>query len=298
MKKLVASLFALAVALGCGTEQSADPGPLGQQASAEVLQGTILPRETDLATPPSGSLDFHVDYDYSSGEPRVRDWLETARGPLYAGSSVRVSVAEQRFPSCGTWGTVTASARLPDGRILEAALSEGEPGSLRWGELALPGGIDGLELWLRAENGGCVEYDSDFGRNYRFEIAEWSPTAIRFGADWGEQAEGTLRKGGALVVDYDIARLPNCRVVYRGFPSWTVKAWVRFDDGTLYVQRLVEFRYGEQGTPDGGWASKLAVFPIPRAANAVELWFENDQYPPTCHEWDSNYGSNYRFEVR
>jgi hypothetical protein len=54
-------------------------------------------------------------------------------------------------------------------------------------------------------------------------------------------------------------------------------------------------------TRNGGFAEPgvfpvLAVFPIPAEAHSVELWFENAQYPPTCHGWDSDYERNYRFD--
>ncbi len=241
-----------------------------------------LPGDSDLSVPPRAEISFGSD------------WMEHANKPLFHGASVGLSVDPSRFPSCGTDGTVRAGLADSTGAIEEVVLDGGEPGRSRWGEATLPLEGEDLQIWLWVEtDDGCIEYDSDFEQNYRFPLVNWHPIRVRFDADWSEHVEGTLVPGATLVVDYDWDRLPDCRVIYRGFPGWEILAHVRFDTGPDLPAQSV--------TRNGGWTDPgvtpvLAVFPIPVDAHSIELWFENDQYPPTCHSWDSNWGQNYRFD--
>jgi hypothetical protein len=277
-------LVLMTLATGCLAEVAG--GDDGEAARGdEALSGDQttgpLPADSDLSEPPTASIFF------------TPDWGESTYGVLYQGASVSVSLDPSRFPTCGTDGTVFAGTTTEDGLVTETVLDGGTPGDARWGTVELPPSGRELQVWLRVEgDDGCVEYDSEFGRNYRFALHAWRPVRVRFGDDWSETVEGTLEPGGVLVVDYDIDRLPWCRVIYRGWPGWEILAHVRFDaGGPVPAQSVTRLN----GMYSSDMLRVLAVFPIPDDAHHAELWFENDQYPPTCQAWDSDFGNNYHF---
>jgi len=240
-----------------------------------------LPADADLGVPPAASLSF------ASG------WSEFLNGPLYQGARISVSVDPSRFPTCGTVGEVSLGMRAEDGTVSYTHLTEGTPGNTRWGPVTLPVAGSGIEVWLKVDDGaGCVEWDSAFGDNYRFPLAAWRPVRLTFGADWSETLERPLRAGDSLVIDYDWARLPQCRVIYRGFPGWDIIAHLRFDDQEPIGQSTVGFL--DMTTIE----RRLVVVTVPEDAHHLEIWFENDQYPPTCKAWDSDYGRNYQFDIQ
>jgi len=282
-----ALLVVLVLCAACAPERSFDLTREGPPTERSELSGWQthgpLPADSDLSAGPRGNIYF------------ADGWQQHQSAIIYADSELSISVDPSRFPRCGTGGSVSAQLRLQDGSLIEVALTEGAPGSERHGALFLPAHATQLELWLRSErDDGCLEWDSDFGRNYHFEVHPWAPTRVRFGDDWSESIEGELVAGGVLVVDYDWDRLPDCRVIYRGFPGWEIIAHPRFDAGTPVPAQSVT-RPGGQGDPNVH--PVLAVFPIPLQARRVELWFENTQYPPTCQAWDSDFGRNYQFEI-
>lgn len=261
--------------------------------ATEALDSTTLPEHADLSAPPPASLLF------------APGWSESVSGTIYAGGALRVEVSPDRFPGCGVSGSVTVSALLEDGSVLEARL---EPQTAGWdagwaaGSLTLPRDTDAIQLWLRSERSdGCVEYDSDLGHNYRFAVHAWEPTTIHFNADWSYEAEGPLVSGGVLVVDYDMARLPSCRGRYRGIPTWDVLAHLRFDSGEEMTQSVADWDEPQGIRRSAG--PGLAVFPIPGGARHVELWFENSEWSPGyplpsgCPAWDSDFGRNYPFDI-
>jgi hypothetical protein len=287
MKRHVLTL-ALVVGIG-GSACVAEVGELDEDELDEdrvALSGEQrtgpLDADADLGTPPPGQVSFS---SY---------WNEHVNGPLFHGARLSISVDPSRFPTCGTSGIIRAGIAAEDGTVDEVELDGGESGYYRWGEAVLPAAGREVQIWLWVEGpDGCVEYDSDFGRNYRFELNVWRPVRVRFDSDWTETVEGELEPGGVLVVDYDWERLPDCRVIYRGFPGWEILAHIRFDTGDLVPAQSV--------TRPGSWADPtvrrvLAIFPIPEDAHHAELWFENGQYPPTCRTWDSDYGRNYHFD--
>ncbi len=110
-----------------------------------------------------------------------------------------------------------------------------------------------------------------------------APAIIRFDRGWVHSVEGDLRRGDAVLLDYDFARLPNCRGERLGVPSWRIEAHVRFHPGGQYV-------YRELG-PDP------ATLTIPPDTSQIEMWFKNWD-ARFCQAYDSRFGENYWFEVR
>lgn len=127
---------------------------------------------------------------------------------------------------------------------------------------------------------------------------ETAPEAtLRFGADYTHEQVGTLRAGEQFVIDYDLRRLPQCaNDRYMGRPSWNTNAYVRFSgatDDTVSNQPLLDCADAACADP----ASRPVVFEIPEGAEAVEVWFATAGRSCGVH-WDSDFGRNYRFEVK
>ncbi len=279
----------MVVFFGCSA--ATDLGAERVHRSTEAL-AIAIPPDADLSVPPNGSVTFAV---VPGGDGASEVWEERVDAPLFAGAKVTVTARRERFPRCGIGGEVTAYFRTDGGAILAIPLDQGDPGYLRAGVFEIPGGVRHADMWLRATTSdGCEEWDSDYGRNYAVEVYDWQPTVLTFDAAWNE-TETVLPSGGAAVIDYDFARLPNCRGTYRGFPSWDILLHARFDDGTMVRQSMVRLGYDDRGVPDGTVKANRVVLPIVRTAKHVSLWFENTQYPPTCQAWDSDYERNYNY---
>ena len=302
-------LTCLILTLGFAASACADPAdgaPAPQGLATAALNGpTWLAPDADLTVPPHGRVRLDVLFEHHGSETgvEVRErWEAVAEPSLFAGASATLTVGARRFPTCGLSGRVFAGLRWADGDVLELELPAGDtPDAQRSVDLAIPADAAGpLELWLWTERAdGCVEYDSNFGDNHRFEVFRWAPAVATFSPHHvAPLLQAPLVAGTALIVDYDISRLPDCRVSYRGFPSWFVTAYARFDDGPVLRQPLISFGdSGPYGTPDGSYRVMRPLFPVPAAATSVSLWFDNAQYPPTCQAWDSNGGQNHTLPI-
>jgi hypothetical protein len=111
---------------------------------------------------------------------------------------------------------------------------------------------------------------------------------------WREERRGNLAAGGRLTIVYDPGRLPNCRGVRLGVPSWDIRGYVRFHPGGQHVEgRLVTRRDGKPVEPAQPVPLTVSV---PVDARQVELWFTNSD-ARFCIAWDSHFGQNYWYEV-
>ncbi len=286
-------LIFVCMASGCAQE-TADAEQVGTSTQTQEWGVTSLSPQADLLQAPEGKLSFVVAP--LAGRPGSASWDELEDAPLFARTQARILVAKERFPRCGVSGAVTATVRPDAGEVTFVTLSEGDE-SARYGTFQVPSDAKSVKITLESIGNDCKEEDSEFGRGYVFPVYQWAPAAVRFFKEGPAQRRGDLQAGGALIVDYDLDRLSQCRAVYRGFPSWDLIAHARFDGKTAMQQSLRQFNYTPEGVPDGTVSSLLAVFAIPYNAKNVELWFENSQYPSTCVAWDSQSGRNYRFEV-
>lgn len=111
-----------------------------------------------------------------------------------------------------------------------------------------------------------------------------SEATITFDASWGENVTGALVEGGTLHIDYDDARLAECRAWQGQTPQYAVTAHARFADGSE-----------DAITVTGLSASSDPSFTIP-VTGEVQIWFEATNRWG-CHAWDSNLGDNYRFRA-
>ena len=228
------------------------------------------------------------------------DWSTVlSHSPVMAGGTLRVDYVAERLPACRAtyngmpaWGITMYYKTLPDETVQAAGMSHA--GGLMRTVLDVPESATALEMWFASSDRyGCNEVDSAFGANYHVQVATPSvPATVTFTHDWEERADGTIRQGGLLRVDYAPERLRACRATYAGGRTWNIFASYRFSPGGQSdTVALFEGNYfaGEDGIlqPD---------IPVPADATGVELWFSNNDRAG-CTAWDSNFGENYRFAV-
>lgn len=108
------------------------------------------------------------------------------------------------------------------------------------------------------------------------------PARLVFAADFSESQIGGIVPGGQVRVEYDVARLPQCRHFSNGYELWDITAHLRWEPSGAVVGASVR----------GG----AATFAVPADAQRAVLWFENTS-AIGCQAWDSNYGANYAFAV-
>ncbi len=131
-----------------------------------------------------------------------------------------------------------------------------------------------------------------------FETCQPVVGTIRFDGNWNEYTSGARRQGGYLVLDYAIARLPQCRGTHNGYPAWDVVAHGRFLPGGEPVTGSVRQLGTNMGTPTNEASDLPLAVSIPDDAESVELWFENyTGAGSSCQAWDSDYGANYHFDI-
>lgn len=122
--------------------------------------------------------------------------------------------------------------------------------------------------------------------------------AVRFESGWRSSTNGELVAGGKLTLDYDPAR-STLRHTHNGFPAWGVTAYVRFEPGGKLTEGPVVQFESPGGRPIGNPKSQPLTVEIPKGTTAVEVWFRNWTGADSPSEaWDSNFGRNYRFDVR
>ncbi|HSA23439.1 MAG TPA: DUF6209 family protein, partial [Myxococcota bacterium] len=122
--------------------------------------------------------------------------------------------------------------------------------------------------------------------------------SLDFLADWQELPSGTRRQGGYLTLNYDLARLPQCRGTHNGYPAWDITAFARFAPGGQVLSGSVRSLVSEQGQPTNEGVSQPLHLRIPDDAESVEIWFLNATGAgSSCQAWDSDEGRNYHFDV-
>ncbi|MBM3381326.1 MAG: hypothetical protein FJY29_02685 [Betaproteobacteria bacterium] len=128
-------------------------------------------------------------------------------------------------------------------------------------------------------------------KNTTCQTAGRGSATLRFLGDWSTDVRGDLHPGQAMVVEYDLSRLPQCHgSSYNGLPAWQTEAYVRF------------FPSGEEfsavlSTPQGGsMGPQPARFDIPENATRAQLWFKSRGR--SCEGgYDSRFGKNYEFSI-
>ena len=122
--------------------------------------------------------------------------------------------------------------------------------------------------------------------------------SVSFFDNFTDQAFGARHEGGYLRVNYEIARLPQCRGTHNGYPAWDIVANARFSPGGQTFQGSVRSIVTNMGTPTNDATDQPWTVEIPDDATGVDLWFHNfTGAGSNCEAWDSNYGANYHFDI-
>jgi hypothetical protein len=121
------------------------------------------------------------------------------------------------------------------------------------------------------------------------EAAASKPAVVKFGADWSERTEGTLRARRKLKIDYAAERAAKCSGDFMGRPAWSTTAHYRINGGEVSSHVVAGF------DPMGG-ASLSRTIDL-TAPGEIEIWFQTTNRWG-CNVWDSDYGKNYRFDIR
>ncbi|WIM99885.1 DUF6209 family protein [Actinoplanes oblitus] len=223
------------------------------------------------------------------------DGTERIDGTLEANRSVLIDYDPARLPRCrnqyagGDAWSIGVYYRVDGGPITTrpvTRLDENRHNVKAPVSVDLPLGGHDLELWFHiGDRAGCGEYDSRSGANYHYAIEQ--PAVATFRADWSESVAGPIRAGHGLAIQYDTARLPQCRETYEGVPAWRIDVHYRLDDGPAQTQAL---------TGDDGRSVPVTVDIAP-GSSRVELWFQVTGQRSGCTAYDSDFGANYVFAV-
>lgn len=252
----------------------------GPDASAQL-------DDAERATTTSAALDATATIQFGA------DWSVTQTGALVTGGKVNLWYAATRVQDClgdfnggPAW---TATAHVVVGDAPEQLVWVGgasQNGQTATFTLDREGPVT---IWIEVTNRwGCRWFDSNYGENFHFNAT--TPVAVHFHADWTITTDGSLADAKSLLVDYDVARLPNCRAKYRGFDAWDILAWAAFDGGAASSQPVTRLE-AQTRVPT------TVAFDVPQGAQQVQLWFFNsDEFG--CTAWDSNYGQNYALQLR
>jgi hypothetical protein len=227
------------------------------------------------------------------------DWTVTQSGPPTGGGKALIHYDLARLPRCRTeymgypaWD-ILAYWSVDGGNASSTPLTQIVNGARVGVDVIIdvPPGHD-LALWFYAsDEGGCVQWDSNYGRNFHFLMQPGGPTIHFPCPGWDDRVDGTPTAGAELLVDYDVRRLAQCRQDYNGLPSWDVTVGYRFDDGAAASASLTTI------APDGQRVAAPARLAPPLGARSVTLWFENSDRTG-CTAWDSRFGANYAFSLQ
>ncbi|HEY1811036.1 MAG TPA: DUF6209 family protein [Kofleriaceae bacterium] len=150
-----------------------------------------------------------------------------------------------------------------------------------------------------AQGGRLFDHNRNSGANDNYvlsspDLAVWAdptvcaPTGgpthanLVFDADFTQQRTGVLEPGGDVSIVYDSSRLGGCLEVQSGKDQWAVTAHALFSPGNEEQDELV--------------TDAPATLAVPSDAQSIAVWFEATNVDG-CHQWDSNYGSNYDFAM-
>ncbi|MBV9925546.1 MAG: hypothetical protein JOZ96_11055 [Acidobacteria bacterium] len=129
---------------------------------------------------------------------------------------------------------------------------------------------------------------------------EQSRATIQFLVGWQQRQQGQIRPGGKLVIEFDPARLPQCRQSSHGAQVWDIQVGMIFHPGGQWFVGSVMKKVR---MPESGPIVSLEPQPyevtVPADATHVEMWFKNytNIGGHGCEAWDSRYCQNYWFGV-
>ncbi len=317
-----ASLLAPLAAAGCGAgvTQPEAGGTAGVQTTAPLLEGSsdaadtscnVVLRTAGRVADATGGYEV----DATTGQVVFTGVVDLAEAATASATSVGVA-----YSSGGAWYDVTASASAgaPAGFRRYAFRIDRDTAAAGASTTSLSGLSLQLAPYARGAAGGRL-FDHNRNpapfANYVLDAADaWSITdapavcdgaaarpsaTLEFQSGLTTAQHGALVAGGALHVLYALDRLPQCRGTHDGFPAWSTTAFVRFLPGGQLASAPVQAFVTNNGTPTDQAYSVPLDADVPVDATSAELWFHNQGGAgDVCDGWDSQYGANYRFEVR
>ncbi|MBG0567074.1 DUF6209 family protein [Actinoplanes aureus] len=252
--------------------------------SAAALITLAAPAEAATVT----TADTPVLRFTADGTDRIDGTLEANRPVLVDYDLTRLSKCRSQYAGGDAW-SIGVYYRIDGGPIKTQAvtrLDENRHNVKAPATIDLPLGGHDLELWFHVgDRTGCSEYDSRSGANYHYTIEQ--PAVATFRADWSESVTGPIRAGHGLAVQYDTARLPQCRETHNGVPAWRIDVFYRFDGGPAQSRALT----GDNGEP------VPATVDIAHGSQRVELWFQVTGQRSGCTAYDSDFGANYAYAI-
>jgi hypothetical protein len=154
-----------------------------------------------------------------------------------------------------------------------------------------------MAIWFEAtDDSGCTQWDSNYGNNFHFNVETPTRTVVHFNSNFTTSVQSApgldfpLQSGAVVDIDYDFARLPQCRSYSGNVPAWQITLFYQRNGGTpvsddLNVAVDNNFRVQQPGHIE-----------LPAGTTSLTVWFENDD-TYGCNAWDSDYGQNYTFAV-
>ena len=279
MKRLVVELVAVVVAA------AAAAAFVFAGCAPPVSDGTSV-TAASLTPPPVPILEFDAD------------WRVQQSNSVISGGNAIVHYDIARLPRCRA-----TYMGFPAWDVLAYWSTDGGPAFSQSLTTVTAAGRVGIDITIEAPPGrdfamwfyasdeyGCVQWDSNYGRNFHFPTEPGPPTIHFPFPGYAEHVDGTLAAGGTILVDYDIRRLAQCRQDVSGLQSWDVTLFYSFDDAP--AQSLSVTRMSQNGR-----VAAPALFSVPAGARALAVWFENSDRTG-CTAWDSRYGDNYRFTLQ
>jgi hypothetical protein len=255
------------------------------------------------ATPPSPSENAAAA-TASPAEPILTfnsDGSITQSGPLLPGQSTVVRYWLSRLPHCrqtyaGQPAWVITGWYSVDGgpatnepiAPLSATLDPTRP----FNDISfrVPDGKD-LAFWfVNGDRAGCLEWDSNGGRNHHFVIGPTTPAdapVLSFNADGSVTLSAPLVAGRTAVLRYANERLLRCRQTYQGAPAWSTSAYYSTDGGAPLSFSVTN--------TDPNQTTTEVSFQVPFGKD-LGIWFLNADRSG-CKDYDSREGRNHHFAI-
>jgi len=124
-----------------------------------------------------------------------------------------------------------------------------------------------------------------------------SQAVLEFSPDWLQSQNGTILRGGTVVVKFAPERLSACRNSMHGAELWDIEAVAKFHPrGDLVRGSLIQ-HLSRDGIVATSAPRDLEVA-VPSDSRQIEMWFHNfAELGGRCDAWDTRFGDNYWFDV-
>ena len=185
-----------------------------------LLAACSAPAPVEGASEPLAGSPPRAFLDFQPG------WVQVQRGAIVRGGHVDVTYARARLSDCAA-PTIFAYARfLPSGQLFSSDEAFG---------FEVPADASSVELWFHAIAPGCEQWDSNYGRNWKFPVVAAAPPAVGWAGDWGSSTardcqhrvgvaeplaiDEYMRERACIFIDADVW-VPGVTDVAAAHPEW------------------------------------------------------------------------------